>query len=48
MRNVVGWVECNGTHRIPVTGGFRHTSPTLHFGYIIFWEIPDTKLKTCN
>ncbi len=40
MGIVVGWVECNGTHRISVNGGFRYTPPTLHFAYIIFWESP--------
>jgi len=40
MRNIVGWVEYNGTHRICVNGGFRYTPPTLHFGYIILGEIP--------
>ena len=39
MRNVVGWVECNGTHHLRKCGGFRYTPPTLHLGYIIFGEI---------
>ena len=29
--SVVGWVECNETHQIPINGGFHFVAPTLQF-----------------
>jgi len=48
MRIVVGWVKRNGTHRMLINSGFRFSSPTLQFRYIIFWEIPKSWVSFLN
>jgi len=36
MRDIVGWVEKNGTHQMLINGGFRFSSPTLQLGISFF------------